>query len=1015
MIFSPRCGRAPTGPIAFTFLFVSSVCGEDEGYQPRNSQAPGEDPPSPEETVASISVPDGFQVTLFAGEPDVRQPVAMALDTRGRLWVAESYSYKEWEERGEDRILIFEDTDNDGRHDSRKVFWTGGNHVSGMTVGWGGVWICDAPNLLFIPDQDRDDIPDGEPQTVLDGWTTEAKHNFFNGLTWGIDGWLYGRHGITRPSLVGKPGAPESERLGFDCSIWRYHPETEAFEVFCRGTTNPWGLDWNDQGELFFTNNVNGHLWHGIPGAYYPRMGNRADPFASHVYDRIGMCADHLHHAGTTDDWTKTRDGKGVHGELGGGHSHCGGMIYLGGKWPEKFRGRMFMSNTHGRRVNVDRLERKGSGYVARHEEDFLTVGTPWFRGVQLLYGPDGDVYLSDWTDSGECHDNDGVHRSSGRIYKLIYGEPSPNPEIDLMTASEEELIGYQLHENEWYARTARHVLQFRSANEGLEKPREFKETLRKIIAVHPEDSIRLRLLLTLHATTTLPHDALNDLVHDESEILRTWAIRLCTEREYADDPSVQIALNPRDPSLQVRLAWASLLQKASFEGIGWRVARQLTDDSSIAGDPNLPLMIWYGIKDHVETSPGKALALLESAKAPLLQNHLARRLAETGKPDSIEGVIAAALSLEAAPDREPTRSILRGLADGLAGQKNLVAPANWAEVLQQPEWNGMLDPTKANPLPEIVAELGLLFDREATLERMRESLGATGDAGIIPSPYHATYVRLLGEARDADAIDLLFELSTRDTFASEAISALAAFRKPEIAQQLIERYPEMKATDQPAVINALSETPALATILVEALESGTLPRHAVTAYHARQIQGFRGDAHADLKKRLTAAWGSTKSSSSEKQTLIKHYQSQLLPDVLAEADLDNGKTKYQQLCSACHQLHGEGGDVGPELTGANRGDLYYLLENIIDPSATLPQDYQLTVITLKNGDRVSGNITSRNEYALTVRGLAAESTIVNLEDIAEQKTLPQSLMPEGLLTTLSDSDVRDLIAYLQR
>ncbi|MCB1080124.1 MAG: dehydrogenase, partial [Verrucomicrobiae bacterium] len=189
--------------------------------------------------------------------------------------------------------------------------------------------VCDSPNLLFIPDRDRDDVPDGEPEIVLDGWTTEAKHNFFNGLTWGIDGWLYGRHGITTASSVGAPGTPEEERVKFDCSIWRYHPVTKAFEIVCRGTTNPWGLDWNEAGELFFTNNVNGHLWHGIFGAFYPRMGNRDDRFIEHVYDRIGMCADHLHHAGSTDDWTKTRDGKGVHGELGGGHSHCGGMIYL--------------------------------------------------------------------------------------------------------------------------------------------------------------------------------------------------------------------------------------------------------------------------------------------------------------------------------------------------------------------------------------------------------------------------------------------------------------------------------------------------------------------------------------------------------------------------------------------------------------------------------------------------------------------------------------------------------------
>ncbi|NNE90951.1 MAG: hypothetical protein HKN23_04835, partial [Verrucomicrobiales bacterium] len=200
--------------VLLLFLYCYALCADD--YQPRNTQAEGEEPPSAEEAAKLITVPEGFQVKLFAGDPDVRQPVAMALDDRGRLFVAESYSYKEWKKTGEDRILIFEDTDNDGVHDSRKIFTSGIDHLSGMTVGWGGVWVCSSPNLLFYPDKNRDDVPDGEPVVVLDGWTAKAGHNFFNGLTWGPDGWLYGRHGITRPSYVGKPGTPEEERVGLD-------------------------------------------------------------------------------------------------------------------------------------------------------------------------------------------------------------------------------------------------------------------------------------------------------------------------------------------------------------------------------------------------------------------------------------------------------------------------------------------------------------------------------------------------------------------------------------------------------------------------------------------------------------------------------------------------------------------------------------------------------------------------------------------------------------------------------
>ena len=221
-------------------------------------------------------MPEGFEVTLFAGEPHVRQPIAMEFDDRGRLWVAEFYSYRNWKPEGKDRILIFEDTDGDGRFDKRKVFWDKGNYLTGLQLGFGGVWICNAPTLAFIPDRDGDDVPDGPPEVLLDGWSTEGKHNVLNGLKWGPDGWLYGMNGITAPSKVGKPGTPDDKRIDINCGIWRYHPTRHNFEVVAHGTTNPFGMDFDEHGQAFFTNCVIGHLWHLIPGAHYKRMFGHA-------------------------------------------------------------------------------------------------------------------------------------------------------------------------------------------------------------------------------------------------------------------------------------------------------------------------------------------------------------------------------------------------------------------------------------------------------------------------------------------------------------------------------------------------------------------------------------------------------------------------------------------------------------------------------------------------------------------------------------------------------------------
>ncbi len=378
-----------------------------------NTQNGKDKPLSPAEALKKISVPDGFKVTLFAGEPDVMQPITFDFDDRGRLWVVECFSYPDFKNQDSDRIVIFTDTDGDGRFDERKVFLEKGHRLSGLALGFGGVWVTSAPELLFIPDANGDDLPDGKLIALLDGFTLKAGHNMVNGLAWGPDGWLYGRHGITAPSLVGKPGAPDNDRTKISCSIWRFHPTRRVFEAVTHGTTNPWGLDWDENGQAFFSNNVIGHLWHAVPGARYQRMFG--EDYNEHAYALMAACSDHKHFAGA--DWTKSRGGQGEHDALGGGHAHSGAMIYLGDNWPAAYRGALFMGNIHGNRVLYDTFERKGSGYVARHGANFLMANDPWFRPISMHYGPDGGVFVSDWNDLGECHDSDGAFRGSGRIY----------------------------------------------------------------------------------------------------------------------------------------------------------------------------------------------------------------------------------------------------------------------------------------------------------------------------------------------------------------------------------------------------------------------------------------------------------------------------------------------------------------------------------------------------------------------------------------------------------------------
>ncbi|WP_197443102.1 PVC-type heme-binding CxxCH protein [Lignipirellula cremea] len=609
------------------FLPPASSLRADEFALPpgvENTQRPEDQPLSPQAALKRMQAPDGFQVTLFAGEPAIRQPIALQVDDRGRLWVAEFYGYRTWAATGKDRILIFEDTDNDGQYDTRKVFWDEGNYLSGFQLGFGGVYVCCAPHLLFIPDKNGDDQPDGPPQVVLDGWSTKGVHNVVNGLAWGPDGWLYGCNGITAPSLVGKPGASDADRVEMNCGVWRYHPTKEIFEVVAHGTTNPWGLDWNDYGQAFFANCVIEHLWHLIPGAHYKRMfGQDVNPYS---YALIESCSDHLHWAG--DDWTKARGGKGEHDQLGGGHAHSGTMVYLGDNWPDEYRNSVMTCNIHGNRVNRDLLERRGGGYVAKHGPDFLLAHDEWFRGVTLQYGPDGGVFVTDWTDLGECHDKDGVHRDSGRVYKIVYGEAPAAKTFDVSRMTDAELVGLQSHKNAWWSNHARRVLQERAAAGKLAS-----DTAPSLLALLKEQQRplkKLRILWTLHAIGSLPEAELLALLNDDNEHVRGWAVQLLVEDRQPSAAAVTAftQMAAEESSALVRLALASALQRMPLAD-RWPIGMKLAGRAEDAEDHDLPLMIWYGMEPAVAADRQQAIQLAATTKVPLLRRHIARRLAE--------------------------------------------------------------------------------------------------------------------------------------------------------------------------------------------------------------------------------------------------------------------------------------------------------------------------------------------------------------------------------------------------
>jgi putative membrane-bound dehydrogenase-like protein len=955
---------------------------------------------TPAEALASIKVPDGFRVSLFAAEPDVRQPIAFCTDARGRLWIAENYTYAERplsvDNRLRDRIVILEDVDHDGRSDRSTVFWDGAQELTSVEVGFGGVWAMCPPRLLFLPDADQDDRPDGPPTVMLDGFDLGAgnRHNFANGLKWGPDGWLYGRNGISHVGHVASPSTPPDKRIAVGPGIWRFHPQRKTVEVVCTGTTNPWGHDWNDYGELFFINTVIGHLWHAVPGAHFQRMFG-ADP-NPYVYELIDQTADHFHWD-TAEAWQEVRKRLSQSSaERGGGHAHSGLMIYLGDNWPDSFRGRMFTVNLHGFRLNCDRLERQGASYVGRHDPDFLFSSDPWFRGIDLTYGPDGGVYLADWSDIGECHENDGVHRTTGRIFKITYGSPSPRA-VDLERVDSHELVRLQLHRNDWFVRQARRILQQRAAsNADMAGTR---SSLGIMFQQHSDPTRRLRALWCLSSIGGLTNEWLLDQLADRNEHVRAWIVRLLVDQGIvSSDIAQRLAHRANvDESGIVLLYLASALQRIQ-PADRWALAGCLSSRTEFAHDRVLPLMIWYGIEPAVPLQVEEAVELAASATIPLVRRHVARRIAQewAKQPNGLDGLVQ---TIGQSQDAARQRDLLSGISQAMRGQRKVPSPASWKRV-----YEGLAQHTDEG-IRSMSRELAAVFGDGRALAELKD-VAASPKYDLLA---RRAAIQSLVDARIDDLEELLIHLLADQDIAAEAIRGLAAVNSHSSTKELLDRFHSLYPPGREAALVTLTGRPASAFALLEAIAQGKIDRSYVTVFQVRQMQSYSDPGVHRLLKKL---WPELRPISADKKARMNQVESELSANVDKPVDLQTGRLVWERTCAKCHLLFGSGTAIGPDLTGSQRSNLGYLLENIIDPSATLAPNFRMSTIALIDGRVVQGVVLSKSQQAWEVQ-TPGERLVLAISEIAESKESELSLMPEGLLDLLTVDEVRNLFAYL--
>lgn len=953
---------------------------------------------APDESVARMTLPAGFEVQLVAAEPRVRQPVDMTFDARGRLWVVQylqypnpaglkrvsvdRYSRTIYDRvpeppprgpRGADRITILEDTDGDGVFDAAKDFVDGLNLCSGALPGYGGVFVLQTPYLLFYPDRDGDDVPDGDPEVLLSGFGMEDAHAVANSLCWGPDGWLYGAQGSTVTANI--------RGIRFQQGVWRYHPRTREFELFAEGGGNTWGLDFDADGQLLVSTNYGGYaLLHQVQGAYYVKSfgkhGELHNPYAFGYFEHV------------------------PYEDFRGGHVTSGGIVYQGHTFPAFLQGRYIAANLLSHAVHWHELDRRGSTFTARHGGVLLDAHDTWFAPVDVELGPDGAIYVADWHDQRTAHPDPDAEwdRTNGRIYRIAARGTPGVERFDLQGLSSGELVELLRHPNAWQRRQARQMLAERQDAEVASLLREQ--------ALHGDDHrLALESLWALYVSGGLDEGTSLSLLDHPDEAIRTWVVRLAGDRRRLGSRMAQRVeeLAATDDSPMVRCQLACTAQRLESDEAIPLVAALIARNED-TGDPKMPLLLWWAIERRADEHD----ALLQLTgddrfwQSDLARQHLVDRLARrwVAAGEATDWRACATL-VRSAPDERAAHLVLRGVAEAMRGRSFEEPPPELGEFV--------LGRWRAEPNDPVLSMLAIRFGeraaREAELERLAD--GNAADAERLRA------VNLLSEtARSAELQRQLLAIVQEPGSAAlctAAIEALGRFDDPAVAAALLDTYPRLTAPLQGAVVRILCSRSAWAGLLLDAVDKGVVGVATILPEHLQKM-ALHGDARLDA--RILSRWGRiTPATPEEKLATVRRLNNDLRA---ASGDASTGRLLFREHCGTCHRLFGEGKELGPDLTSANRHDRHALLVNIVDPSAQVRREYLGHTVQLTDGRVLTGLIVEQTPGGMTLVDVEERRYEIATGEIDALEPSPQSLMPEGLLDKLSPQQLRDLFAYLE-
>jgi putative membrane-bound dehydrogenase-like protein len=974
----------------------------------------------PAESASKLEPGHDFAVDLLLAEPLVAQPFHFSFDERGRLWVAQSRQYpypagltmisrdKYYRahydkvppappnhDRGADIISIHESTKNDGVYDRHKVFLDGLNMANAVVRGHGGVWVMHTPYLLFYPDADGDDVPDGPPEVRLAGFGLEDTHSTANGLVWGPDGWLYGGQGSTTSCRVTRPGVdpPNAPGVAFEgCMVWRYHPRTKAFEIFAEGSGNTFGLEVDAQGRLYSGHNGGGTRgWHYVQGGFYQMQGVDPGKFGP---PRNPYAFGELPNMKTADKVVR--------------FTHFGAFAE-GTAMPSKVAGMLFGLDPLHNLVTTSVRTPRGSTFETTDQEPALRSSDTAFRPVYIANAPDGSLFVSDMYEfyiaHGQHYQNQ-IDPTTGRIYRLRGKDAVLETDVNLAAKSTAQLIALLAHPNKWHRHTAVRLL-------GERKDPEAAAPLRKAVAADTGLGA-LNALWALHQSAGLDEATALVAISHPNPSVRLWVARLLGDEwglnrnlgsgrhnaaagRLPDRVFEALLARARmEPDPEVLSQFAATARRLDASQALPLAAAVLGHDEAVK-DPYIPLLCWWVFEAHIPASNGDIAALLKSPALwdkPMVFDHLlprlARRYAVEGKRQDL---LLCAQLFHAAPSPRHAAQLLKGLEEAFRGRPVTGLPDELLAGIR-----------KSGDLP-------LIFRlRLGEADAVGEALRKIQDAGA-KAEERLLFARAFGELRDPGAVPVLLAVAAgpgSDDLRKASLSSLSSYDDEAIGAQVAALLPKLAGEVRASAFALLASRAKWSGRLLDAVQSARVKAREVPEDVATRLRASEDKAVAELAAQVLPA----------SVPVAAEFQKRI--DVIAavlKGGTGNpyaGEATFTDRCAKCHKLFFKGGNVGPDLTQYQRDNLGTMLLSIVNPSAEIREGYQYYIVATKDDRILSGFFVDRDNQVTVLRSLEGENITLRAAEIRAIKPTGQSLMPTGLLDGLSDQQLRDFFAYLR-